>query len=55
MFQGYVFNVNPYNACQPVDPPPDNTSLWIALIERDNCTFVEKVSSDSWSNNIESL
>ena len=30
------------NACVPVEPPPFKGS-WIALIARDNCTFVEKV------------
>lgn len=47
---GYVFNVNPPNACRPVNPPPDNFTKWIALIARDNCTFVEKVRNvQSWS------
>ncbi|KAL4220016.1 E3 ubiquitin-protein ligase rnf13 [Mactra antiquata] len=41
--KGFIYNVNPFNACKPVDPPPDNISVWIALIARDNCTFVDKV------------
>lgn len=44
VFQGYVYNVNPFNACRPVEPPPNNSSVWIALIARDNCSFVDKVS-----------
>lgn len=47
---GYLFNVNPPNACQPVEPPPANSSFWIALIIRDNCTFVDKIKNvQQWS------
>lgn len=41
--QGFVYSVYPVNACKPVEAPPDNTSNWIALIARDNCTFTEKI------------
>ncbi|XP_045199698.2 E3 ubiquitin-protein ligase RNF13-like isoform X3 [Mercenaria mercenaria] len=47
---GYIYNVHPFNACRPVDPPPDNSSVWIALIARDNCSFVEKIRNvQRWS------
>lgn len=40
---GYVVNIQPEHACKPVVPPPNNTSVWIALIARGNCSFVDKV------------
>lgn len=40
---GYLHPVKPFNACLPVAPPPNETSKWIALIARGNCTFVKKV------------
>ncbi|XP_052215820.1 E3 ubiquitin-protein ligase RNF13-like isoform X1 [Dreissena polymorpha] len=47
--KGYVYVVSPADACSPVQPPPplpnNQTMNWIALIMRDNCTFVEKVAN----------
>ncbi|KAL3848507.1 hypothetical protein ACJMK2_019359 [Sinanodonta woodiana] len=43
--RGYLIAVKPLNGCQPVEHPPGNMTnqSWIALIERNNCTFREKV------------
>ncbi|XP_068238164.1 E3 ubiquitin-protein ligase RNF13-like [Palaemon carinicauda] len=45
-FKGYATYVEPHNACKVPDPPPvlaNYTGLWIGIIKRYNCTFVEKV------------
>jgi E3 ubiquitin-protein ligase RNF13 len=36
-----------HNGCQAVPPPCDN---WIALVERGNCTFIDKVRFMQQSN-----
>ncbi|XP_066965391.1 E3 ubiquitin-protein ligase RNF13-like isoform X1 [Macrobrachium rosenbergii] len=45
-FKGYAAYVEPHNACIVPDPPPfiaNYTGLWIGIVKRYNCTFVEKV------------
>ncbi|KAK3596639.1 hypothetical protein CHS0354_039816 [Potamilus streckersoni] len=43
--RGYLVPVKPLDGCHPVEHPPGNMTnqSWIALIERNNCTFREKV------------
>ncbi|XP_037803495.1 E3 ubiquitin-protein ligase RNF13-like [Penaeus monodon] len=43
-FKGYVNYVSPPDACTVVKPPPQEyAGLWIALVRRFNCSFVDKV------------
>jgi len=45
-FRGLVYYVSPHKACSvPVSPPTlaNYTGLWIALVSRGNCSFVDKV------------
>ncbi|XP_064080083.1 E3 ubiquitin-protein ligase RNF13-like [Macrobrachium nipponense] len=45
-FKGYATYVEPHNACIVPDPPPviaNYSGLWIGIVKRYNCTFVEKV------------
>ncbi|XP_052785089.1 E3 ubiquitin-protein ligase RNF13-like isoform X1 [Mya arenaria] len=41
--RGYVYVASPLDGCSAVQPPPIKNLSWIALIARDNCSFVEKV------------
>ena len=44
--RGYLVGANPQNACDPIDPPPtlkNYTGLWIVLIRRYDCNFLDKV------------
>lgn len=41
--KGLIYPVHPSNACSPIDGPPNGSMGFFALIERGECTFVQKV------------
>ncbi|KAJ6655724.1 hypothetical protein lerEdw1_004777 [Lerista edwardsae] len=40
---GFLVEVRPANACQPIEGPPNSSSVFIALIRRYNCSFATKI------------
>uniref|UniRef100_A0A8D2LHG8 RING-type E3 ubiquitin transferase n=1 Tax=Varanus komodoensis TaxID=61221 RepID=A0A8D2LHG8_VARKO len=41
--EGFLVEAKPAHACQPVEAPPSNRSVFVALIRRFNCSFDVKV------------
>ncbi|XP_063003233.1 E3 ubiquitin-protein ligase RNF167-like [Elgaria multicarinata webbii] len=40
---GFLIEATPADACQPIDSPPNTSSIFVALIRRHNCSFATKV------------